>query len=488
MVIKKASQIGASEYLISYALHAADERRATALYVFPTDTHVSDFSSARLGPAIEASSYLAEIVVEGRAIGGKRGADRVTLKRVRDRFVYLRGARVEADGSAPQLKAIDADVLILDEVDEMDPRAPEIAVKRLGHSSIGEERWASTPTYPGMSIDRAWQESDQREWMVRCEHCGEWQALTIHQVVEEWDALQRPVAWHGMPDGAWPACARCGGQVDRLAPGRWVAAWPERQTVGYHPTRMASAQADLLEIVRRLQSTDETRRKETLNQDLGEAYVPRGGQITAEILDQCRREYAHGPQPGPTVMGLDVGRTLHGVVRSGPDERGETRQCWAGEMDNWEEARWQMKRLHVRRCIVDALPETTKARELQATFGQGVVWLAYYVTQRTGTKAREPAQWDEVNGVVNLDRTRTMDQMLGRFYDQTSTLPAHAREIREYYAQMMAPVRVLEDGPGGERVARYVESGPDHLAHAENYCMVASLAEGMEGRAFVWAY
>ena len=56
VVVQKASQMGASEWAISYALHAADERDATVLYVFPTDTHVSDFSAARIGPAIEASA------------------------------------------------------------------------------------------------------------------------------------------------------------------------------------------------------------------------------------------------------------------------------------------------------------------------------------------------------------------------------------------------------------------------------------------------
>jgi len=206
LVIRKASQVGASEYLIGYALHAADQRGATVLYLFPTETHVSDFSAARLGPALEASPYLAGIVAEGgppsvppvKGTGGRRrGADRVTLKRVRDRFVYLRGAQVGKDGSAPQLKSIDAYVVVLDEVDEMDPRAPEIALKRLGHSEIGEERWVSTPSYPGLGIEKVWEISDQREWMVKCGHCGHWQELTIQHVVREWDSLQRPVAWHG---------------------------------------------------------------------------------------------------------------------------------------------------------------------------------------------------------------------------------------------------------------------------------------------------
>ena len=92
MVLCKAGQIGVSEYLISWLLWSADERLATGLYVFPTDTHVSDFSAARLGPAIdpEVSQYLADLVMP--AVGGQRGADRVSLKRVGARLIYFRGA------------------------------------------------------------------------------------------------------------------------------------------------------------------------------------------------------------------------------------------------------------------------------------------------------------------------------------------------------------------------------------------------------------
>jgi len=508
VVVYKAGQMGASEYAISYALHAADERAATVLYVFPTDTHVSDFSAARIGPAIEASAYLDSIVVEGGAAGGRRGADRVTLKRVRDRFVYLRGAKVSRDGKAAQLKAVDADVLVLDEVDEMDSRAPTIAEKRLGHSEIGETRWVSTPSYPGVGIHAKWQESDQREWMVRCEHCGEWQPLTIQQVVTEWDALERPVAWNGMgiprqarddgsppgrglgAGGAYPstgsgclgrafaACRRCGGELDRLGAGEWVAAWPGREVVGYHLTRLFSPVVRLIDVVQAFNTTDETERREAFNQILGEPYVPRGGQISDEVLDACRREYAHGPVPDEvTVMGMDVGRVLHATVRGPMDpETGERPQRWAGEIESWEGVGYQMRRFSVGALVIDALPETSKARDLQAEFPRGRVWLAYYVTQKVGSKRAEPVQWNEDEGTVNLDRTRTLDQTLGRFYSQENTLPGDARGIVDYYAHLKASVRALEDGPGGQKVARYTGTGPDHLMHAENYCTVASLA------------
>jgi hypothetical protein len=496
MCASKAGQMGLSEYLVSYALHAADQRDATCLYVFPTDTHVSDFSSARIGPAIEASPYLGGIIVDARAEGGKSGADRVTLKRVRDRFLYLRGAQVKPDGSAPQLKSIDADVLILDELDEMDPRAPEIARKRLGASQLGEERIVSTPTYSGAGIHAQFAESDQREWHVRCEACGEWQPMTINAIVQEWDSLGRPTRWNGKSEGhAFVACRKCGAGLDRLGPGRWVATYPGRDVAGFHLSRLFGATADLDAIVATLGSTNETRRRECYNQDLGEPYTPRGGQLTDDLLDACRREYAHGVVlKERTVMGVDVGKVLHCVIR-GPahpemgepseNHKGERPQRWAGAVESFEEVGRMMRRFSVGTLVIDALPETKKARELQASFPEGAVWLAYYATQKVGSKKTESLQWvgEETvagarawNGVVNMDRTRTLDEMFGEFFEGRATLPANARDVPEYYSHLKAPVRVLEDGPGGQKIAAYVESSPDHLAHAENYCLAARAA------------
>ncbi len=492
MVVYKAGQLGVSEYLVSYALHAADERLATVLYVMPTDTHVSDFSSARIGPAIEASPYLAGIVVEGAASGGKRGADRVTLKRVRYRFIYLRGAQVDPKGTANQLKSIDADVLIIDEEDEMDPRAIPIAEKRLGHSLIGEIRKVSTPTYGGFGIHAEWLRSDQREWFVRCTHCGNRQPLTIDDVVTEFDELGRPRKWHGQGDHpstaslrdsaqdagqAWAACRKCGKAIDRLGEGEWVATRPGGDVAGFHVTKLFSPTTPLIRVVQNLDTVDKTARKEAFNQDLGVPYTPRGGQMSDDQLDACRRDYAHGSvKDEETVMGVDVGKVLHTVIRGAIDpETGERPQRFAGEVESWERLMQIAGQYNVRAAVIDALPETTKAREFQAEFKKrGKAWLAYYVSQRTGTKHEDPRAWDYDEGVVNLDRTRTLDEMYAAITAKSSTLPGHARDVRDYYAQMKAPVRVVERSANGTMVAMYVEgTSPDHFAHAENYCHVA---------------
>ena len=472
IVVMKGSQMGVSEYLISYGMHGADQRDATVLYIFPTDTHVSDFSTGRIGPAIEASPYLTSIVVDA-AGSQQRGADRVTLKRIRNRFLYLRGAKIAPDGRAPQLESIDADILIFDEFDEMDARAPHKARKRLDHSALAEERLASIPTYAGRGVHAEFLQSDQRHWHVRCEHCGKRQVLTIDHIVTGRDELDRPVRWHGYPDRAWAACASCGKKLDHLAAGEWIAAEPGKSIAGFHVPKLFSPAVTLLDVVKRLLNIDESARRETITHDLALPYTPRGGALTGDLLDACRREYELQPsQADACVMGIDVGSLLHVVIRGQPDaETGERPQRFVGQIGAWDELDRLMNLYQVKVAVIDGMPETTKAREFQARHPPGHVWLAYYVAQKSSTRAVEPWAWDALKGVVDLDRTRTLDEMYAGLLTGKLTLPARARDIPDYYAHLKASVRVIDGG-----VARYVESGPDHYCHAENYCTVASHA------------
>jgi len=259
-----------------------------------------------------------------------------------------------------------------------------------------------------------------------------------------------------------------------------VAAYPGRETVGFHLTKLFSPLAQLDAIVGALQTTDETKRREAWNQDLGEPYTPTGGQLTDAILDGCRREYAHGPAAQlRAVAGVDVGKALHVVIRA-REAQGDSRQLWAGE-SSFAELPGLLRRFRVRTTVMDALPETTKAREFQAAQPAGSVWLAYYPEQPTGNKKTEAATWDEKEGTVSIDRTRALDEMFARFYEASegqpgATLPAGVRDVRDYYAQLRAPIRVIERSARGLDIARYVEAGADHYAHAENYCLTAENA------------
>jgi len=498
MVLCKAGQVGVSELLLSWIIWSADIRRATGLYVFPTDTHVSDFSAARLGPAIEpeVSPYLAGLIRSGMD-KTYRGADRVGLKRIRDRFIYFRGAKVQPDGKAAQLRSIDADVLVLDEFDEMDRRAPAIAVERLRHSRIRQVRKASTPTYAGVGIHAEYMKSDQRRWFVRCTACGEFQDLTLSDLIVEWDALERPTAWHQNENGEpFLACRKCGGEMDRTGPGEWVSTYLDREIHGYHLSRLFSAQSPLREIITGLGAIEEIKRQQVYNQGLGLPYRPRTSvSLTDDILNGCRREYLvpnAAEIKGRVYCGIDVGSVLHVVIR---EKRGDgSRQVrFIGEVSDFNEAARLMEEYKVTVAVIDALPETKSVRAFQSKYVFGKIWVAYYPGHNAAvTKMEDVADWDENETKVSIDRTRSIDTTFAGFILASegkagNTLPANAADLPDYYEQMKAPERRLVDAADGNKIAVYIESGPDHFAHAENYCYVASLCPmaPVEGNIFI---
>lgn len=288
--------------------------------------------------------------------------------------------------------------------------------------------------------------------------------MTIDHLVIEWDGVGRPSRWYDLPH-----CRKCNSPLPQGSKGEWIAAYPDREIVGYHPTTFCNPHADYQSVVKALQTTNETKRREAYNQLLGEWYTPTGGQMTANILDGLRRDYLHGPTQARGVFaGCDVGNVLHVVIR---DREGK--QILAAEADSFDEVGCIFHRHNVDVMVIDAMPETHKARELQESLPAQKCWLAYYVDD---SKHRDIAQWDEEKGTVTIDRTRAMDDTYTQFYEGVFTLPANARDIKDYYAQLCAPVRVLEEKGGGVPVARYVHSKPDHYAHAETYCNVAMYA------------
>lgn len=474
IVIMKASQLGLSEYAVSRAIYSAEELKANVLYLMPTIADVSDFSQMRLDPAIKASPHLTEIMIDASQ-NGRGGVDKVTMKQIHDSFIVFRGAKVDRDGKARQLKSLPVDVLIRDEVDEMDPRAREIARKRLGHSSLKHDVALSTPTFPGVGIHAEWEESSQCEYFIRCGHCGHRQMVSIENVVIEYDDLKRPFAWYGQDeDTAWCACTKCHKQLDTLQAGEWVATYPGRSVAGYHPTKFLSPYADVSLIVKDLQDPSEIKQKETYNQDLGIPYTPPGTTITKTLLNQCKRDYIMGPtdNAGTVVMGVDVGALLNVVIRGNYGDNGSRPLLLATEVKSFNELKNLISQYRVSACVVDASPETREARSFQESQPKDLVWLAYYDLDY---KEYSPVKWDHEKRSVHLDRTRTLENMYSMFFQMRNTLPANIDDTSGYDKHLMNLVRTKRTNNIGIEVMSYQKTGADHYAHAENYCSVASL-------------
>ncbi len=236
---------------------------------------------------------------------------------------------------------------------------------------------------------------------------------------------------------------------------------------------MFSAQNSLESILANLAKTDESDQQQAYNQDLGLPYKSKNAQaLTDELLDRCRRDYALGPQPGGAFMGIDVGRVLNVVIRGR-----DLSLRYAGQLRDYDEARELVAEYGVMSIVSDALPETRLARNFQFSFDRGMVWLCYY----TSGDVKDPKgfEFDLQDMVIHADRTRTLDATMALFRlssrgEPGATLPANARDIPDYYAQLKAPQRVQKKSADSKVRYVYVERGADHYAHAENYCHLAA--------------
>jgi len=120
-----------------------------------------------------------------------------------------------------------------------------------------------------------------------------------------------------------------------------------------------------------------------------------------------------------------------------------------------------MREYQIRFAIIDANPERRKAYEFAMRFYRHVR-ICFYGKCR-GKEVQAP----EDSMSVSVDRTSWMDLALGRIKSQQLILPSDlSNETKEH---LQSPVRVYEMDADNQPVGRYVETGPDHAAHARLY-------------------
>jgi hypothetical protein len=483
LVVQKAGQMGLSELMISDAFWAADVCAANVLYLLPRTGDVMDFSTTRVGLAIEASPYIQSIIEQPDYVkGAQRARDRLTLKRIRNRFFYMRHAAVKTDGRAPQLKVAAIDMVIHDEIDEMDHRAFPLADKRLGHSALKWKRWISTPSIPDYGIHAKYLESDQRVWLLKCDACNKEQELDPFQnLILNVDGAGRPTQWFHKKrdvDAVFVGCKFCGKPMNRLGEGRWIAT-EESDVHGYKVNKLMMGRVNLLDLIRKGQTFNETERKEWWNQDLGLPYAPRGGGFDKTLIRSTVREYDMPATAQRCAMGVDVGAVLHVVIRRFTgDPRGNgnrvRKAVFIDEVADFEDLDGLMRRYDVRSCVVDALPETRSASAFARRF-PGKVKIAYYAGAKVGMKRDEPTlEKTTEEFVVDLDRTRWFDMVKAFMMGREIVNPPRILDesVLSYAKHFRALTRIVEES-GGVQVARWVRSRDDHFAHAELYCGAA---------------
>ncbi len=450
-MIRKPSQVGITEYNINLSLWAADTMyadRGVVLYLLPTQDMAARISQARVTKAIAESTYLRQRT-KGDT-GPLRAPTSIFRRSVGDGIIYFTGSDQES-----QFSGIDADLVLLDEFDLMKEEVLSLAQARTRSSKRPMIRVTSTPSLPEVGISHLYNMSDERYYEMECPACGHWQEPQFPESVD-WDAL-------------CVVCLECCEPLDPWRPGRWLARSPNVTEIrGYQLSRLVLPDPPLYDMKLVMDERVPTTVETFYRQDLGVPYASEESRLSVEVLENCKEDYLLDLNLKTVVMGVDVGKRLHVVIRG--RWHGEWYLLDAFKVSDFGELDAYLDCYKIDQCVVDARPETRAARAFQDRH-RGVVWLAEYVQH--GVRP----DWDWNTGVVKAPRTLIIDEMMHRFRTANFHVPSNFREIEDgtYLKEMLAPVRVEEMDRFGHPFATYSHRRPDDFAHAEVYATLASI-------------
>ena len=453
----KATQLGLTLKALLWVMYVArygGERYKGIGYYFPSRTDVTDLSKARLTPLIEDNPEV---------IGAMMGeVDAANVKRVWNSSLYLRGMK-----SRVGMKSAPMDAVVFDELDEAPQNSIDMILERMGHSETGDQRYLSNPTLPDYGIDKLFQTTDQRFWLLKCPACNKY----IDMVETFPDCL------HTVKGRVIRAC-KCGRELDP-AIGVWVAKRPqitERRGRQYSQLYSQSKTCAPELILNKFLTTNNL--TDFYNLKIGIAYVDAQNRLSVqEVYDCCGSSGMLSSSDTGCFMGVDQGNKLHVVIgKKHPTRAGEI--VYAGvhkgnnSRDGDDESGWfeldsLMKRFKVMRCVVDALPNTKFARNFAERF-HGRVYLNYYNDHQKGHY-----KWNDKEMIVQANRTESLDASHNEISTQNVVIPRQSDTI-EMFAKHLHNVakKLEEDEETGSQRYVYVKLGEDHFRHAYNYeCM-----------------
>lgn len=435
IAIRKSAQVGISEYAINWTLFHLDlfsllNKKANALYFFPSAQAAYDFSRTRFSKALQSSEYLAGIIQE----------DSHTIKRIRNNYLYLGGLNTERTA-----RTIDADILIYDEFSDASMDIYEISRERISASQIRKILYLSTPTFPGSNIDKVFQDSKQYFWTMKCK-CQDGftveNSWTQHPLTENLDLI----------------CPKCNQVIDTTI-GQWVPKQPNHERAGYTISQLLSPYCNRREIYRLNNTPGEIHN--LYNQKLGLPYVDSTHSLTEDVILAAMTE--EPPEYKYKLMGVDVqGNYLVYAIMT---ETGHAME-W-GILNNFEDLARYISNNNIYGCVIDEQPERHSVRELMKTTKlPGRILPCRYVPGE-GTKKF----YSGLNSYVQTNRTEAFDKIIAEIRNKTITFKQTDKEdpLVKHFTNIH---KKISDQQGKQR-ADWVKTGPDDYVHAVIYARIA---------------
>lgn len=333
IVLKKASQVGATEATVNWLGYIMEHAPAPFMAIMPTLEARDAWKVQKLNPLLTDTPVIRDL------LGGLRSRDAANRQ---DMIDFPGGVGFFGGGNSPNSYAQrSVRYLVMDDLDRFPWEIGEegdvvtLARGRTKAFPRAKRLFISTPTVKGMSlIDREWEKSDQRRYHCPCPHCGEFQPL-------EWGGPDADfgIKWNTALTEAWYLCRSCHAEIHEhhkpkmLAAGRWIAGVPESAIRGYHLTALLAPIGlgpSWLSLARDWQSAikSPSTLRAFVNTNLGEAWEEQGDQVEPVGLLARLEDYAEGLPLLACTAGVDVQKDRLEVTL---DDWGLGEECWTRE-------------------------------------------------------------------------------------------------------------------------------------------------------------
>jgi len=364
---------------------------------------------------------------------------------------------------------------------------------------------------PNDSIDLRYQYGTQHSWHSNCgcpDGCN--LALTFPHCIVADDPKR--------PGEVYYRCPTCKWRIKNPQNGRYIAHNPGADYNSYHVSQLVSAYQTPKEIWTFYNRT--TNMAEFYNAKLGLPYIDAENQgVSMSQLEGCVNPDLPWPEKEKTytAMGIDQGGGYCYVIIADYNEdrtKKRIRHLEVIEQNNpaymtegqqvspFERCAELMEQYKVRICVCDSMPNYNEALRFANKF-LGRVFLAYYSheakeTVLWGDKAKTKATLIKAGPLLKfkytaqLGRFPSLSMSLSEWADGNVAIPhpdravqmmrdektnqlapeAPARRLFRHLACMIRRYNETDPETGRGRW-EWIHTGPDHFAHAWNYCNVA---------------
>ncbi len=455
LVIMKCVQVGISEILIIKAMAKLYQGWAI-IYSLPIESLRNTFVANRIDKMIMMVPLYKQWLEQATG-----DSDQVGMKHFLNGVIKLVGSN-----SKSSFLEFPADMVIIDEKDKSDLDNLELAEDRL-QASEHKFKWeVGNPTFGKFGMHKAYLNSDQKRWNVKCLACNEWQDLDFFKnIVQQINENEYQL----IGDDTQAYCRKCSKPIDRLMIGQWVAKYPDRSISGYHVNQLFSPTVSIAELWHKFLEgqTNATVMQVFYNSCLGLPYEAVGDNLSAALLEsKCMDDYLMPSTAKGCTIGIDVNWPQLNVRISEYPKPGIRKSAFIGIVHSFDEVTSLLNRYNVKIGCIDVAPERHRVAEFQKQHRN--IWAVNYAGEI-------PEFWrvKDDERYITVDRTQAIDAMVSEILNERNRLPKNFRSLDggKYIEQMEAPKRILDIARKRYKWEEF--DTDDHHFHADVYDFLA---------------